>query len=614
MSVFANSFSSYLNYTANYSSRLSFLESIFGDAFRAAKDPKFISVDFINKLDQFPKFPYFMNIISGTNNIKIPFIYKTCLDNPKYLLESMLDSDIIYLKTNYDTIPNEIEDILRHSNFQYTYLSTVDQIYDMNTIYKTVSLETTYRNFFINMYSQKYSTVGKDYSAGFENSCMVNTQAISTLLQVVLPTTCNLSDKLLRYILNFNSLKPGDIGYFPGIEVQQLNKINFQQAFSIFITNNSLDMSGDIVELVTKSIYNYNKMSSNLRTNLINVVNPRLSELSQKFTDYLDSLPVFQPSFNLVSNFVDTLYYLSSVDLTSLCFADPYIVNQENSNILAIEEDGNFRQYMEKIDSLNLQQYFFLVYIYKFWPMKFLNILQMALKEYIQDIIKTVDEEDNSFTSTEYLEYMTRLYADPYAPGDIANPFRDAKISYDNLCIFLAGIFTRDYIWKVENIKEVSRFICELHCIQLIDDFIASDYYINFVRDLLQDIFQYLRDNGHIDHLFNWYNNHEVVDIYLKIFLRYRIFSEDTKGPGTRLFHLITANFKTIFDRVITNSTGAATYDVSITFKTAGELNDQFKSLIKSSSINKMYQFNENSVLSSLTCENFYAVLGKFFS
>lgn len=611
MSVFANSFSSYLNYTANYSSRLNFLESIFGDAFRAAKDPKFISVDFINKLDEFPKFPYFMNIISGTNNIKITFIYKTCLDNPKYLLESMLDSNTIYLKTNYDTIPNEIEDILKHSNFQYTYLSTVDQIYDMNKIYKTLSLETTYRNFFINMYSQKYKAIGYPNSAGLENSCMINEQAILTLLQVILPTTCNLSDKLLRYILYFNNLSGG------GIEAQQLNKQNFQQTFNTFITNNSSDMSDDIIELITKSIYNYNKLASSLRTDLIGVVNPRFFELSQKFTDYLDSLINFQPSFDLVSNFVDTLYYLCSVDLTSLSFCNPEIIDQPNSNALAIEEDGKYTKYIEKVDSLNLQQYLFLVYIYKFWPMKFLNILQMVLKEYTQDIIKTADENDNSFTSVEYLEYMTRLYAETYTPGDIANPFRDAKISYDNLYTFLAGLFTlvpNNYLWKVENAKEVSRFICELYYIQLLDNFIASDFYINFVRDLLQDIFEYLRDNGHVDYTFNWYNNHEVVDIYLKIFLRYRIFSEDGKGPGTRLFHGITANFKTIFDRVIFNLTGEPVYDIVINLKTAKEMNDQFKHLINNDSFNKIHQFNENSILSSLTCEIFYAVLGKFFS
>ena len=372
---------------------------------------------------------------------KIPNIYNVSLDRPESLLTTMLESNITYLKSDYDTVPNEIENILRHANFQYTYLSTVNQIYDVNKTCKTTNTETSYRNFFTNLYSQKYFSVGYPVSAGFESSCSMNEQALISLFSNNLSASCSLTTNLLKYILYFNALQPGDFGYFLGIEAQQIKSANFQQAFDYFIINNKVDMSGNIIDLISKSLYNYNNLSTSLKSELTVVVEPLILGLSQYFTDYLNSFSNFEPNFDITSNFIDSLYYLCSVDLTSLCFKDATIMEQANSNILAIEEDAKFTLYMNKIDSMNIQDYLFLVYLYKFWPLKFVNVLQMVVKEYIQNIIKTVDIEDNAFDISEFTEFMGRLYADTYTPFDPLHPFVNSKINYTALDTFIQSIF-----------------------------------------------------------------------------------------------------------------------------------------------------------------------------
>ena len=125
MNVFADAYSRYLAYNFNYINRTKLFQKYFKNSIVFITDPKFITKNFIDQIDKFPKYPYFFNPISkppiGSFNIRK--IYESSLDNTDKLLESMSDTPELAKKPLYDSIPVDINDFLEELCFQFSYTS-----------------------------------------------------------------------------------------------------------------------------------------------------------------------------------------------------------------------------------------------------------------------------------------------------------------------------------------------------------------------------------------------------------------------------------------------------------------------------------------------------------
>jgi len=62
----------------------------------------------------------------------------------------------------------------------------------------------------------------------------------------------------------------------------------------------------------------------------------------------------------------------------------------------------------------------------------------------------------------------------------------------------------------------------------VLDIFLNSTYFNTFVEDLVETIFIYLRDSGHVFYKFDWFEYHEVVKIYFKTYLRWKLLDKST--------------------------------------------------------------------------------------
>lgn len=611
MSIFADGYSSYLTYTFDYVKKMLFFDEIFSEGYSACRESNFLTKDFIDKLDKFPLFPYFYNILSGDDSINVIKIYNVVSDNVEDLESALISKpEVIRQKAVYDLIPLDIGDIEKYATFQYAYMSGISDLYNKELNFRSFMFDKSYRNFFSSLYADKFCSVGESESAGLENSCCMYLYAIRNYLFSLMLNSCNIPSELLLYLIYFNTY---------GSSSSRVNNSVLSDCFSSFITSYKNTMSDELVDLVGKSIYGFVSINDLLKEQIATIVKTKLSELSTVFSSYLTSI-ANNPVYSLSGSSADLLYSIIGCDILSKIYNDDTILTQaEVSGYVQIEDDA-FSNYLAEITTANIESYLFVSYLYKFQHHRFMNILPLCMKEYTENVIKPTGVD--TFTLSQFTDMINRLYdsspvPDPENPGQYLFP--QSILNYNTLRTYLVNtvkLSPVNYFSQISNAYEVPRFACIIYYLELLDSFFQSTVYDTFVRELLEDIFVYLRNNGHVDYNFNWYDYHEVADIYLKVYMRYKLINSDS---GDCLFQTFTDNFTTLFNRVITNTTDAfdpfppsGTYDISIDFPTAYDMNAMFGNMFSGTTREKMLQFTENMILSVLTREIIYGAFSYF--
>ena len=674
MSTFADGYSRYLTHYFNYAHKYKTLRDMFRSSYLFVSDPLFLNKKLIDHLGDFPKYPYFMNIISGTDSINIVNIYNSTLDSTDQLLGSIVGSPQVSNKLNYDKIPQNIQDIVRESCFQYSYISSKDDIYEYNSIVRSFLIETAYRNFFSDLYSPFFYSSDQiaGQTAGLENKSFIIDYMLYCLLYITLSKSHNFHTSLSSYLIYVNSG-----GTIPS-EIVDVNAIT--TSFSSFVSNKSSEISYYLSDLMGKSIYGFTQLSDSLHISLMSVISGELTNLSTIFSTFLNSMGSLDPSPLMIANSINNLDGLVSADCVSKLYNNSSIIDSTFTNSETTFEENQYNIYMGNIASSTVQNYLFLCYLYKFWPMKFLNIMQLSLKQYTEDVIKSPD--NNIQTATDYSSTL-RIFIQNY-------------VNYTNLESFLTTWFTTSYLDTLSYTFQVDKFGCLMYYIQTLDIFFSSTAFSSFVSNLAEAVFIYLRDNGHVNYNVDWYTYHEVINIYLKVYFRWKLFdksssiltnltqsrfkfanninavycldsdsynsvnvddyifaSTDTidnaqqvvsktisgndyvlnlasnytgrttptssvngysyNSLSTTLFEDVTNKFSNLYYRVISNFTGISDYDVSVDIPSPSELLVIFNSILSSSiTPQNMHQFNENLMTSVLTREVIYSVLSDF--
>jgi len=611
MSVLADGYSSYLTYTFDYVKKMLFFDRIFSEGYSICRESSFLTKDFIAKLDNFPLFPYFYNILSADDSINVIKIYNVTSDNVEDLETALISKpEVIRQKAVYDLIPLEKDNIEKYATFQYAYMSGISDLYNKELNFRSFMFDRSYRNFFSSLYADNFCSVGESESAGLENSCCIHLYSIQSYLFNLITSSCNLSSKLLLYLIYFNTY---------GSSGSRVNNSVLIDSFSSFITSYKNTMSDELIDLVCRSIYGFINVNDLLREQIAVIVKTKLSELSTILSSYLTSVSN-NPVYSLSAISTNLLYHIISCNILSKIYNDNTILTQVEVSKYAQVESDTFDNYLAKITTANIEAYLFISYLYKFQHHRFMNILPLCMKEYTENVIKPSGVD--TFTLSQFLDIVDKLYdsapvSDPAHPGEYLFP--QSILNYNTLRTYLVNtvkLSPVNYLSQISNAYQVPRFACIIYYLELLDSFFQSTTYETFVRELLEDIFIYLRNNGHVDYDFNWYDYHEVVDIYLKVYMRYKLINSDS---GDCLFQTFTDNFTTLFNRVITNTTHsfdpfppAGSYDISIDFPTAYDMNTMFSNMLSGTTKERMLQFIENMILSVLTREIIYGAFSYF--
>lgn len=538
MSKFADAYSRYLTNHFDYINKYKTFRKYFKNSIISLTEPKFMSKSLIDKKADFPKYPYFLNAFVKTESIDLVKIYNTALDSMDSLVETMVGSSEIAKKGFYDSIPTTLDDFLSEINFQYSYVSTPSDLYNYNLIIRSFISEYEYRNFFSDLYTPLFHSSTEIGTAGLEDKSFIYQYMLYSSLYNILFLSHDIYSKSLAYLKYINAYgAPGD----------RVDQTTMLADFQSFVTSYSTNISIDLAGIIGKTVYGFQNISEAVLTNLKNVINTKINDVStglyKSFYDYYYPLTSLSPDNFIANQAVQQLNAFAAVDFVSQIFDDITIVDEAATEDMTQFETDEYTAFMEKMTEADLKNYLFLCFLYKFWPVKFLNVLQLTVKEYVENIIKTVNDETE--TAEEY--------------GSSFVYFSNNKINYTNLKTFLDTSFVPSYLYDINLDYNIGGFSCVMFYIYLLNQYFESDNYDTFVVELSESIFIYLRDNGHIDYTFNWYEYHDAIDIYLKTYLRWKLLDQSKRCT---LSNYVNAGYKFENGSTIIECSNKASWDL----------------------------------------------------
>lgn len=607
MSVFADAYSRYLSNHFQYITTTETFRKYFKDWTVMLTDPNFMSATLLETKDDFPKYPYFLNVFVRTDSVNLVKIYQSTLDMVDILVDTMVGSSVLEKRVLYDSIPSSLESFLAEINFQFAYISSLEDLYDVHSIIRTFISETQYRNFFSDLYSPLFysSTQSEGDSAGLEDGSSLYQYMLYTSLYNVLISFHNIYSQSLRYLDNINDTgsKRDRADYRMVLDAYGGDSeagIPIEDGgFKAFAANYNSQMSIDLAELVSKTVYGFQNTSLEMLQSLVNVISAKLSDVSSglydSFYDFYVPLTSLYPTSFLVNNLTQQLNAYAAIDIMSQIHDDYSILDETIVNSQIQQETTDYETFMEKSKPSKLKNYLFLCFLYKFWPIKFLNVLQLTIKEYTETIIKTLN--DDTITKFEYqsdfrwfisngINYTAlKSFLDTtllptasivtYGSGTLAEftfTTGSANVVCSNLASFnavstheyiypdgdsrdialhivdknvgtLTLIAEREYTGSVTAVgvnaymyslstnyfsevcinKQIGEFACLLYYLYVLDLYTESTNYDDFVEDLAEEIFTHLRNNGHINYQFDWYEFHNIIDVYFKTYFRWKL-------------------------------------------------------------------------------------------
>jgi hypothetical protein len=243
----------------------------------------------------------------------------------------------------------------------------------------------------------------------------------------------------------------------------------------------------------------------------------------------------------------------------------------------AISEDSIFNKYLDEVSTTSVKSYLYLSYLYKFWPIKFLNITPIIISKYVEELIKPESSLAYSHKNLESILSFT---------------LSDVNLKYNNLADYLNANIDSSYLSNLVDEENVVSFSFFIYFTKTFDSFMNHKLYNDFTSELYKDIFLILRDNGHVDNLFNWNECQILFDLFFKTFIRSKIVSGE-------IFTESQAEYYQVVKNILDGNTGDPSYDITFNFNV-----DRIKSLYSNlinSHFDKIHYFIESIYLSALS-------------
>lgn len=588
MSKFADGYSSYLMNYFNYTSKSKTFRKYFKNSIVSITATNFTPKKLIDNIADFPKYPYFMNAFIKDDSINLINIHESSIDDSSVLVNFMVDLAELEKKRLYDKIPSSLDSFLTELNFQFSYISSPTDLYNRELVIKSFITENQYRNFFSDLYTPLFRFMNQNdgETAGLENSSFFYEYMLYSCLYNLISISHNIYPKLLAYLMHIN---------ISGQSSDRVDQQAMLDGFGEFVTRYSSNLSKDLTIIIGKSIYDFQniseKMIQDLSEIILNKLNNNTNGLYKSFYNFSRVTKLLSPVDFLAGAVNQYLTAIIATDVVARIYNDDAIVDQNKMLIQSLEEDNKYFSYMEKITESELKNYLFLCFLYRFWPMKFLNVLQLSIKEFTENIIKNFN--DNMMTSKDYndlfdyfvnnninytnLSNFLRTYLTPpanivpsakftfipgvtevicsnvdsynsinindyiYADGDdrkfalrvISKNLPALKLITDDkygglilntsVDVYRYNFNSPNYIHNISLNYEVAKFACINYYIYALEEYFKSASYDTFIKELSENIFIFLRNNGHVEYGFNWYEYHTIIDVYLKIYLRWKL-------------------------------------------------------------------------------------------
>lgn len=556
MSILSEYYASYMSHFHKFDPRL----SIFREAFNHINDliysGQFIDCGLENQSENYPKYPCIYNYFDRTLNFNTWKIYNAVPDKVEVLLDYITDKTALNLRSSLDLIPTDLVKLRNDIYLQYTFWSDHNDLFDTKLHfhdYSTMKKIVNYHN----------SLDDPPYNIGFVDNgiSFVHIFLFDFLFRQKLKNMTNFPMILNTYCIRNNVF----------------NKQEIKTEFSQFINSEKRSFFSLVSKIILQSLYTMTRIDSNITTNISKSIEDKHSlNLINAFSSYVDNHLTY-PISQLNHYVLNSLYLVFGSKTISNIYNDPTIFNLGFIQTNALAENDIFNSFKDNVTTTDIKNYLYLSYLYKFWPIKFLNISSLIISKYVEQQIKPDSSLAFSQRSLESL---------------LSFSLSTNNINYQNLTDYFSNNVTLDYLLTLSQEEKILEFSFFIYFVRMFDGFMESNEYSEFVNGLYEDVFIILREKGHIENTFNWNSCQILFDLFFKTFIRTRV-------VDNYIFGDLKNNYSTIFSSLLQNTTGDPTYDVTINFDL-----ERIKSLygnLITSHFDKIHYFIESIYLSSLT-------------
>ncbi len=546
MNYVADTYAQLLKSSIDHITRLGKLENMYSSIYNNISNGKFLRTDFLDSTDDYPKYPHRYNTIDSLRYFNQIKIFNSAMDNTVYLLEGVSEK-IQTLKSFYDTIPES--DIYLDWALQETYFSNM---------FKNVYPEL----FFYYLFEQNdYGNYVFDTFYGTIDENMNDTSLIYDVILYMF---------LKRNIYNCSDFYAKGMNYL--LLIPAVDNSYISNMFNIYIDNNKEDFCKNFLKFIIRYTYGVDDFSDKFLNDLYQNLFSEVLEIKTIFSDHcIDANNILFKIMTLISQTLSM--YISTKHL-------PIILEEvwsngatggsfiENLNNIISSSFGLKTQEQEIFNTLQnrdavdpIKPYLFLNYYYKFFPKKFLNILQLIINQYCNTYIKPDDRKE--FESNEISQNIDLI---------VNNLKFSELISY--LTTNITNTNVTSYLTEKDNNEHLIEFGCKLAIADFFDSFFSlTEGYVStgfpeYIDNIYSSIYYYLKDAGYIDHEYSHFKNRDLSNLYMKSYIKNKIFETNTASlsltDGTR--SIIVKSFQTLGSKgnidIQINDTGSIIGDI----------------------------------------------------
>lgn len=468
------------------------------------------------------KYPFDYKPIINLGKYDILKIYNAYSSNPKYLLASINNNNVLNLKPTFDDIPvSKINiDFELQNLFNFDFLNNILEHKKILDPIKT-SLNESF------LFKQ------------FDNVVFNTTKNISFSVNYA----------IYQYIsVNLNFLLKTQEKIQPIIN-SYTDSVNYrhQQSFNKYLNDHINNISNNLAKFILFYIYNITSPAGSFLSEIEKVIQDWiLNNFKKIYNEYLKNQEnlFLNNSSNIIYVLYNKLAEICTEDLCNSTAADQMenIVNKNTNDILFQNEINKYNSLIEKITSNNFKQYLYLVFYYNKTPLKFLNILQLILDTYTNNEIIT--SEKSNYTEDEIISYFNLLYGSK-------SKYNTDGLNFDFIHDTLINIINKDLINSILIDDYVISYGFRSNMLYYTDNFLNNfKEYDNSIDDLLNNIFIYLQSSVNISYEEDYFKNKDLLKLFFKSYLHKDILNGkiflDIENEMYEIFDIYTSNLSQI--------------------------------------------------------------------
>lgn len=503
-------FSLYLQNIFSFDKCLTDKNLVFKDTIEKINNKNLLDYNFLNNYKLYPKYPIDFKPIINLYKYNLLKIYDSYDSKNDYLFASITDTDILNLKLKLDKIPTKnIKEDLGIQTIFFEDLNT--DVLDTDRILIPIRSDSSHDHYLFKMF-------GNIVSNQISKASLTTSYVLYTMLSVNFKSVLELFGKMQTITADYSDSVNSD----------------YVKSFSNYVDTNIESLSTEISNFLLSYTYQISNPSGNFYTDIKNIIADKLKYFKTRYSLNIKKQNAL--TLNSVKQIVNMLYmklaeyyvhyFINDVGINSTTDS---IVNAETDLLLLNSEVDKYNYILEnKYTPESIRYYLYLTYMYKNYPQKFLNSLQLVLQYYTENELRKIDDAlftENITDDTLYKEFtVAEIMANIVKLlGTQTGSLPESGLKLSVICNKLNTTLDNTLLLKLlkdnQTISYGFRSLMAEHLESYCEDSNTNEFDI-IINDLFDSVFDYLKSSVQIKYNFDYYYNKKLLKWYFRSLLR----------------------------------------------------------------------------------------------